>query len=701
MKDILLIISSQMDSAHVRNIVDQLTHRLVESGEYNSFVAEFSKCSTNYERIQCVYNLPLIHCLIEIKENYRPKSKRHAEVLRAEGNKLFKAGRYQEAANVYTQSIVLAPDDSDNLSLAYNNRSTTNFYMKKYSLCLQDIEMAFLHNYPVKNHYKLFQRIGRCMYYMCRKEEAIQAFQQTIAALDQADIGLEERTVMITDMNKAINQCSSIGKPTFEFPMASLNCCHKAIPKLSDGPSKEVPCLSDRAEIRLDKYGGRGLFAKRDIEIGETLIVETPFASALLKEFNLTHCQYCCNRLVLLLPCKSCSGVVFCSLSCREACWEKFHWAECRVLENIQDSRGDLSFLSSRMILTAGLGVLDEMQEGTGELHVARNAGFNKEGVYQSNDYASAHSLVNHASLRTFQDLLNRTISAVYFLKHLEFVGFFTQKNRKDISQHSSSGHGVDNSEDFLSSLRSDEQSLLKQKFNVGGHILRNIMMLPCNAHEVSEFSLNFEAPAMSATVELAAAIYPVLSLINHSCDPSVVRHSFGNICVARAIRSIKAGEELKDNYGALYPTMDLATRQTNLQSQYFFTCQCEACASDWPQYFNIPFELPVLRCSSCNSHVEIRTGHHLQNTRCGQCGKTQDIENTLRRMSEMEPEYRHALTTVIDGDTSEKNVSTLLSFLQYVEARVHRPWRDINDSQEAFKQCLNMQANCFPSPLS
>ena len=34
---------------------------------------------------------------------------------------------------------------------------------------------------------------------------------------------------------------------------------------------------------------------------------------------------------------------------------------------------------------------------------------------------------------------------------------------------------------------------------------------------------------------------------------------------------SIRAGEELKDNYGALYPTMEMDERRKNMQHQYFF----------------------------------------------------------------------------------------------------------------------------------
>jgi hypothetical protein len=61
---------------------------------------------------------------------------------------------------------------------------------------------------------------------------------------------------------------------------------------------------------------------------------------------------------------------------------------------------------------------------------------------------------------RTPEDLFKRSFQAYFLLKCLEETDFFT----KD---------GIDTSSD--------------DKKYVAGHILRHIMMLPCNAHEVSE----------------------------------------------------------------------------------------------------------------------------------------------------------------------------------------------------------------------
>ncbi|KAH9499956.1 hypothetical protein Btru_076008 [Bulinus truncatus] len=681
-----------MDQAHVAKILTLLTEKLKADKKYDEFMSDFSKCQFNHEKVACLYKLSEAHDLFSLEEKYKGKCKREAEILRGKGNERFKESDYAGAIHWYTQSIIKAPDDSENLSLAFNNRSTANFYLKNYALCLQDVELAFLHDYPAKSCYKLYQRIGRCMYYLYRKEEAIKAFQQTISALERADMPEESKKNIISDMHKVIQQCSSIMSQPNPASINSFNCCHKGIPNLSSKPSQKIPTVADCVEIRLDSFGGRGLFASRDIEIGEVIIVETPFTSALLKEFNLTHCQFCCNRVKLPVPCKFCSGVIFCSLDCRSAAWQKFHWAECHILENIQGDKGDLAFLATRMILTAGYEELIDIVESNDKADIL-NAGLDQDGIYNSDDYKSAYSLVNHSQDRAISDLLNRTVAAFYYLKYLEFVGFFSSS----VTMSKKMGLKTEIDTECLNVLVPD-QELQKHKFCVGGHILRNIMMLPCNAHEVSEFALNEANPAMSSTRELAAGVYPVLSLINHSCDPSIVRHSYGNICVGRAIRSLREGDELKDNYGALYPTMDLHERQENLASQYFFKCSCEACLGDWPQYFEIPCERPFVRCTNCDGHVPIPPGNLTEQARCISCGRQQDITRVLLNLGEMDDSYRQALTSVIDGNNSLSNISTLLTYLKFVEKHVHRPWRDINDCQEAFKQCLNMHGNCYPA---
>lgn len=80
-----------------------------------------------------------------------------------------------------------------------------------------------------------------------------------------------------------------------------------------------------------------------------------------------------------------------------------------------------------------------------------------------------------------------------------------------------------------------------------GSLLLKYLCIVICNAHEISE--LVKDNPKLSkmgnGNLEIGAALYPLLSLINHSCDPNVVRHSYHGSVVLRAIQPIPKDEQV------------------------------------------------------------------------------------------------------------------------------------------------------------
>ena len=78
----------------------------------------------------------------------------------------------------------------------------------------------------------------------------------------------------------------------------------------------------------------------------------------------------------------------------------------------------------------------------------------------------------------------------------------------------------------------------LIDKVAMGAVLLKHLQNLPCNAHEVTELELSpasssssnighSGSPRDSTIHEIGAAVFSTLSLINHSCDPNVVRHYY------------------------------------------------------------------------------------------------------------------------------------------------------------------------------
>ncbi|XP_073265655.1 histone-lysine N-methyltransferase ASHR1 isoform X3 [Populus alba] len=96
--------------------------------------------------------------------------------------------------------------------------------------------------------------------------------------------------------------------------------------------------------------------------------------------------------------------------------------------------------------------------------------------------------------------------------------------------------------------------------------IAENFSKLACNAHTICDCELR----------PLGTGLYPVVSIINHSCLPNAVLTFEGKSSVVRAIDHIPEGAEVSIAY--IDTAGSTMTRQKALKEQYFFTCTCPRC---------------------------------------------------------------------------------------------------------------------------
>ena len=91
------------------------------------------------------------------------KSTTEAVNLRNEGNVAFGAERNEEALECYTKSIAFAPDRSEELALAFGNRSAVLYRLQKYELCVLDVNRALNGRFPDRLKQKLLERRKQCL----------------------------------------------------------------------------------------------------------------------------------------------------------------------------------------------------------------------------------------------------------------------------------------------------------------------------------------------------------------------------------------------------------------------------------------------------------------------------------------------------------------------------------------------------------
>ena len=303
----------------------------------------------------------------------------------------------------------------------------------------------------------------------------------------------------------------------------------------------------------------------------------------------------------------------YCSTQCREKAWSSYHQTECGWVDILdQADMGKNALLAFRTLLM----VKDRPDFLRHTL----------PDVYDSSDYATIHNLIGSTSQRSVADLFRRTLMAVYL------AGIMGEENR----------------------------------IPVVAELLRLLQSYPCNAHEISVLNLKNCSIGCAVQVAIGSAAMPVLSLINHSCDPNVFRHVSGEFIAVTTIRRIHPDEELLDNYGYHFSLHPLEERRSQLKAQYYFDCSCPACIQQWPQHYDAP-------------HL---CGPYVQSIK-------DPLEEDIKKLMD--------LKVVVKDELLE----TAGQFARYIRlmdsdpAGIQRPVQEYNAAQEALKQCY--LALCAP----
>ncbi|KAF5892340.1 SET and MYND domain-containing protein 4, partial [Clarias magur] len=526
-----------------------------------------------------------LDALCRISQRYPvKKSSECAARFREQGNVRFKEKDYTSAAQYYSQGVCYAEKNTEQLSLCYANRSAALFHLGLYTKCLEDIQQAFDEGYPSHLQCKLLDRRTRC---------------------------------------------TSLAKMK-EYLKSSSSPFNQQAPQTNE-------ILSSAVSVHFTPEKGRHLLTTENKCAGEMVIEDEAFSFVLIpanRQYKSgktstfttesTYCHHCLCENSNSVPCRGCSYAQYCGRRCETDAWMQYHCWECSVGSDLL-ALGIFAHLALRVTLIAGIKEVQRARESCCQL------------VYEVPKTTFANSIGKSQSLGLVSELMSKGCSqgsqesscyhgksylGIYSLlphveKHEPNLRFLLSLTMAALVQKLSLELPPCHDQAKGSVFCVSERSLL------GGTALRHMLQLRCNAQAVTAISVKEDTSLTvqsSKEIRIATALFPILSLLNHSCQPntslsfSLGLSSSGSSCpvyfasgvkvTVRASRDIAAGEELLHCYGPHCRRMEVEERQHWLLRQYFFHCQCAACKLELADgKRTLPLDL---KCEKCGSFLKM-----------------------------------------------------------------------------------------------
>lgn len=476
---------------------------------------------------------------------------------REEGNELFRANKVENsysAQNNYTKALFGAPDKK-HAALCHANRAAAliqiGFYEEAYDDCSCAIELG----YPSENLEKIYARQATCAI-------ALKDSKKLKICLDK----LHKSKVFgkeIEKLNKKLEELQN------ELPKND-----QVKGKLSQDKLQKILHSTEK---------GTYVVADEPILQNEMILSEKAFAFVPIYGNNLqiidVNCQNCGEVNIIPFPCYKCSKVCYCSSKCR-ILHETIHQFECNGIKKLLFFEIGIGHLALRTFLVGFPILIEYILKITSKKSLNLVEMWSKVLKFAEDDksqYAGVMKLITNFDKMDIKDYLRYTLTGLMLTVYLHTqTRFFKKYISKECYK--------------IMPNKLDWQIL------ISALITRHIGQMICNAHTISGLRLSVDKRLnifkskyrllmgkLRYYFEVAtfyAAIYPRVSLFNHSCQPNIRNH-FNQINLnIIATNNMTKGEEILNCYGKNYKLTSKFKRLTELKAQYHFICKCSHCSN-------------------------------------------------------------------------------------------------------------------------
>ncbi|XP_050511368.1 SET and MYND domain-containing protein DDB_G0273589-like isoform X2 [Diabrotica virgifera virgifera] len=415
-------------------------------------------------------------------------------------------------------------------------------------------------------------------------------------------------------------------------------------PRTDNSSNTISHCVSNKLTVKSDKELGRFVVANKEIQTGETLVVESPYAACLLPGMFGTHCHHCFNRLQAPIGCSDCSNVAFCKPACRDAALSSYHSYECKYLDLLIGS--GMSILAHTALRMVTQQKLEKCLE-----------------IYKNKSEEKIFNLCTNSDKRDSEDFFQRTLMAAFLLRCLQKCGYFGAQN--------------------------DSELPTEDEFKIGEFLLFSLQMLQFNAHEIFEqVTVQDYSIKGSKLSYIGIGIYPTVAFFNHDCYPAVTRYFVGKDVVVKAVRLLQTNDIVAENYGPIFHRKPLKDRQKILSSRYWFKCKCEACIHNWPTKDEMENIQQRVRCptTNCPNVFTLPVSNSL--TSCTKCKENINLDENIRLLNWCEEECQKGLE-FLDNNKPDKVVEVLCGALDIFHRVSIPPHKSTQLAQEILQLCM------------
>ncbi|CAM0875243.1 unnamed protein product [Alopecurus aequalis] len=244
----------------------------------------------------------------------------------------------------------------------------------------------------------------------------------------------------------------------------------------------------------------------------------------------------------------------------------------------------------------------------------------------------------------------------------------------------------VDALESHISKVDDKQLVLYAQMANLVQLILPSIELdLKEIAHTFSKFACNAHTICDPELRPLGTGLFPVISIINHSCVPNAVLLFEGQTAYVRALEPLSNNTEVSISY---IETAATTMKRHNDLKQYFFSCTCLRCIKDSNE--DALLEGYICKDTKCDGILLPVSGRKAYT--CQKCGICRDGEEVKKVSSEIQLLSDKASSLLSSGNNSD--AGSVYKSIEKLEQKLYHSFSIplLHTRETLLKICMELQ---------